>query len=708
MNKYQLLLFSFFICYIKLDAQVSFQKQFQQIDIDAALQTYDAKQATDGGYVFTGHASEANDLTKFHPYIIKLNCKGQVEWQHYFGLTQSTANINSKIIITQDSGFVVTNNIGSYSNYNGLVVRLDKNGTILWQKKLNLSSGNDILSDIIETSTGEFVLTGSAKNTTDVALVKLSSNGNLIWSKAIGKNGNYDDGYALIETYDGNYLLTGRYISMGTFNAFLMKTDTSGVVQWLKCYGDTLQHMNGYAVKEMSNGDLILAGSTTLLKPNYQSFSDNFVMRLNNVGDTIWTKIFYGSPYDSYENVSSIEFDKNENIILGVATSSYYTPGNIPNKYGLMKFSPQGNLLLAKTYNNGSSNYARISTTNDGTMLMSGFTNLYTNPIGFQTLLLKLDSNYASGCFDNNVLAQTIVSSTTFKITNPGFLTTSTGSVTIDSSIWFTQISDTTFCASYPLLNPVISYQNTCVTSPINFSLDTSLYTYWHWDFGDNSTMADTSLLANASYQYALAGIYTVQLIVSNGCDWDTSYKSIFITNPVTNYSIGADTLICQGDSIMLNSTVGNFTYLWNTGDTTNSIYVKTAGNYYCTISTSCGNVADTMKLTTKVCPPDAVNNFIKTDCNVILPTAFSPNGDGHNDVLKPIIVGNQNQDFKFEQMQIINRWGNVIFTTNDAKIGWDGTYKGTMQPAENYFYFVRYRCNGKEKIMKGNVVIVR
>jgi len=115
---------------------------------------------------------------------------------------------------------------------------------------------------------------------------------------------------------------------------------------------------------------LILAGSTTLLKPNFQSFTDNYLMRLNNVGDTIWSKIFYGTP-DLFENVSSIHVDAQGNIILGVATAYYVTPGFVPNKNAVMKFFPSGNLSVAKIYNNESSHYTRINPAHDDGVILS-------------------------------------------------------------------------------------------------------------------------------------------------------------------------------------------------------------------------------------------------------------------------------------------------------------------------------------------------
>lgn len=503
-------------------AQIRFQKQYSQPDSASSFETFDAKATPDGGYVMTGLASEGPSASLFHPFIVKVNCKGEVMWEHYFGNSQTTGNVAGKVIVTHDSGLVMINNIGVYNNYNGLAVRLDKFGNILWQKLFNLSNGNDNINDIQENSDGSFIISGSVKSTPDVGLIKLSASGNLLWCKTYGNNAQYDDGTALIQTNDGGYLVTGRYISMGTFNAFLMKTDSSGTLQWLKCYGDTNQHMWGFDVKELDNGDYVMVGSTTLLKPNFQSFGDNFIMRLNSVGDTLWTKIFYGTP-DQFENASNVLVDDAGNFLVCVATASYPTPGMVPNKHAIMKFSPNGNLLSAKTFNNGSSHYPRMSKAMDGGYILNGFSNQYTGPVGFQTLLMKMDDTLGTGCLETNVTTLTVVEMKGFKITQPVPVLGSSGTVAVNTSTYATSVSDSTICESYPILNAGIDTIGNCVGLPIQFFADTVGNTSWHWNFGDPSTTSDTATSKNATYQYATAGIYTVTLIVSNGCDSSTN-----------------------------------------------------------------------------------------------------------------------------------------------------------------------------------------
>lgn len=89
----------------------------------------------------------------------------------------------------------------------------------------------------------------------------------------------------------------------------------------------------------------------------------------------------------------------------------------------------------------------------------------------------------------------------------------------------------------------------------------------------------------------------------------------------------------------------------------------------------------------------------------ISMPTGFTPNGDGMNDVFKPM-----NTNVEFMEMQVYNRWGEKIFETNDYKDGWDGTYKGVLQPMGVFAYFIEYRLDGQTqtKTQKGSITLLR
>lgn len=703
MKYFNLLLLLCLVIHHVTKAQITFQKQYQQEDAGASLQTYDAKPTPDGGYVMAGLASDTTSVT-YRPYIIKVNCKGDILWHKSFGTTQTTSNVMHKVIVTNDSSYILLSNLGVYNNYNGFLAKVDANGNLIWQKQLNLSNGSDVITDIKETSTGHLILTGNINSTPNVGIIKLNSDGSLVWSKSVGTNGQYDEGSSIIELNDGNYMLTGRYISMGAFNAFLMKTDTMGNVLWLKCYGDTLHSTWGFDIKEMSNGDLILAGATTLAKPNFQSYGDNYVMRLNATGDTLWTKIFYGTP-DQFENVSTIAFDANGDIVLGVATASYPFVGVVPNKNAVFKFSPTGNLIQGKTYNTGSSHYTRLYNAPDGGFVLSAFSNRYGSPAGFQTLLMKLDGQLNSGCFEIDVTNQTVVTQKTFKMTQPAYLNFTSGSVVNNTSTSYFDIEDTTLCISIPALVASFDANGLCIGDTTYFQADTSGVISYFWDFGVAGN-TDTSSLASPRFMYSNIGSYTITLIVSNGCESDTLVQPIVINDTTLNFSLGPDQQINAGSTVMIGTTVVGGTYLWNTGDTTSHITVGTSGAYVLTIQVgNCASHTDTIVITANHVAVEPSPDY--NECQVVMPNAFSPNGDGMNDILKPMRLQGM-QGFEFVQFEIYNRWGNKVFSSRDPNQGWDGSFQGSPQDMGNYIFYIRYRCNKEQRVSRGDVLLIR
>ncbi len=92
-----------------------------------------------------------------------------------------------------------------------------------------------------------------------------------------------------------------------------------------------------------------------------------------------------------------------------------------------------------------------------------------------------------------------------------------------------------------------------------------------------------------------------------------------------------------------------------------------------------------------------------KTKPDIFVPSAFTPNGDGRNDLFMPVAVGIARLYF----FRIIDRWGNLLFETKTIGAGWDGLYNGKLQPPGTYVFEVKgsdYEGNIIEK--RGTVVL--
>jgi len=100
----------------------------------------------------------------------------------------------------------------------------------------------------------------------------------------------------------------------------------------------------------------------------------------------------------------------------------------------------------------------------------------------------------------------------------------------------------------------------------------------------------------------------------------------------------------------------------------------------------------------------NVIAHYVEKTKEVVFPTAFTPNGDGRNDILMPL--GTRN--VKTMTIQIWNRWGEQVFSSSDMK-GWDGNYKGTPAQTGVYAYLINYvTTGGEEKVLKGNITLIR
>jgi gliding motility-associated-like protein len=93
------------------------------------------------------------------------------------------------------------------------------------------------------------------------------------------------------------------------------------------------------------------------------------------------------------------------------------------------------------------------------------------------------------------------------------------------------------------------------------------------------------------------------------------------------------------------------------------------------------------------------------TNADLYVPNTFTPNGDGRNDIF--LAYGNSVANFK---MRIYNQWGQMVSETSNISQGWDGTFKGTMQPSGVYVYQIEATFSGDAtvKMYKGTVTLLR
>jgi gliding motility-associated-like protein len=96
---------------------------------------------------------------------------------------------------------------------------------------------------------------------------------------------------------------------------------------------------------------------------------------------------------------------------------------------------------------------------------------------------------------------------------------------------------------------------------------------------------------------------------------------------------------------------------------------------------------------------------IFKTGPEIFVPKAFTPNGDGLNDIIRPICVGIKQLNY----FRVFNRWGQMVYHTSEFGKGWDGTIHGVPQGVANFVYLAQgIDYLGNTIFRKGNVVLIR
>lgn len=199
------------------------------------------------------------------------------------------------------------------------------------------------------------------------------------------------------------------------------------------------------------------------------------------------------------------------------------------------------------------------------------------------------------------------------------------------------------------------------------------------------------------SFMVRESGQYWLQ-ISKNGC---IVRDTIAFVYKDLRQDLGADTSLCRGEAINFVLTAkspAGSTILWNTGATTQQIVANAAGMYTVTVTDFPCVGTDSINL----------DDQQLCECRLMMPSAFSPNGDGKNDVFGPsveqgCVIGRYN-------FNIYNRWGQRVFNSIKPGRQWDGTFNGRPVDAGVYFYEISFEAGTYNKPFnkKGDLTLLR
>lgn len=610
-----------------------------------------------------------------------------IYWQHYYG--GSKVEFRGTLTKTSDKGFVIaghgqsTDGDFSGNSNNGQndfeLVRLDSCGNKIWAK---IIGGNyqDLFPTVKETIEKGFLITGYTFSTNlsngyhggvcDAAVCKIDRNGNVQWIKTFGGS-DADVIYNAICLPDSTYIIAGSTRSTDgdgdpvavTKTGWLFKLDKNGNIIWKKFYGNYGSSCTD--IQLASDGGFIICGGTM-----FPTNSDYWLLKIDTNGNQLWEKKYGGSGID---NAFCIRTTGSGNyLIAGISSSN---DGDVTGNHGgddawIIETDINGNLLWQKSFGGAANEYINdITVLPDNSCVVSGYSNSTDGDI---TVNHGLTDAVAFSLNSNGVLLWTKVWGGSKRDEFYGVTRGDDNSILLSG---FTGSSDGDIIGNHASWEFMLLKLRNKGTKNID------------------TISCKPILINNILVTHDTAFIDTLK----DFCNYDSAYINYnILIKPATVKSI-QDTTINRGEYVNL-TTISSGPVTWSgTGlncynclspvafppGLTNTYIVKTANG-------SC--IAN-----------DTVIINVKIIDTLFIPTAFTPNGDGKNDLFH--VIGTVNEF----SLNVYNRWGEVVFKSNSVLDGWDGTYKGSAQPSGVFIYFIKYKnLNNSSKQIKGALMLIR
>lgn len=699
-------------------AQTFFQKAYNtNVPITADGYTYPTSitKANNNTLIIAGGATYQPSPPK--AFIFCVDSLGTISWSKTYGGSASINEEFSVVKYTSDGNIVAAGRTSSGPG--GLddcyIVKIDTDGNVTWAKAFGSNADEGIL-DIAEDAQGNIYccVATSKGGATAGYIVKLDGSGNLIWQKKYS-SAVTDSFTSLIVLPSGHLMVSGISFD-GGFHGLLLKLDSSGIISWSKIYNNSQYLSRFVKIIALPNNDFAISGFTDEPPGNLVGYQS--VFKTDSAGNMIWGK------RSSLTQSKGTVFLSPDNYLYLVGHRSLLYPQSQAN---LSKFNLSGVHLWEKEFGACDEDGFGAMAFGSSTLYLAGLTRSYG--IDVSAYLVRTDTSGYTSCYDefitpNYQAIHFTAAAYTFTISASNF-TYSSHATTVNSIALY----DSLICTS---ANPVATRFHAgdtiiCAGSCISFFNDstrmhqgynnfvwnplgswlTNSNDYvpvglkFQWLFPSATFVAGTDTLENpTNVCYANPGKYDVSLIVTKdgGCITDTLKKVNYITviSSPPAISITGNTTIFAGDSTTLSA-----------GGTTDFVWFPSTGLSASTGSSVIANptVTTTYTVTGNCDGVQLVTVTVEIICGeIFVPSAFSPNNDGVNDVLYTKTNCVDQLDFK-----IYDRWGNKVFESVDITNGWDGTYQGQPMESAVFVYYIKATLiNGASANKKGNISLIR
>ncbi|MFQ6125967.1 MAG: LamG-like jellyroll fold domain-containing protein [Candidatus Heimdallarchaeota archaeon] len=326
--------------------------------IPGPLGAYSIIQTADEGFILAGRMDE-------DAWLVKTDSRGNIEWQQTYG--GSGIDATYAVIQTADGGFALAGytcpeGTDPGSGMDFWLVKTDARGNMEWNRTYNQGGFNDFVYAGIQTADGGFVLAGRTafcyEGCFDAWLVKTDVYGNIEWQQTYGGDSG-EGARAMIQTADGGFALAGRTFSYGAGmdDFWLVKTDAHGNMEWQQTYGGA-ERDGPSAVIQTMDGGFMLAGYTTDPGAGDPTnwLDDIWLVKTDAHGTVQWSQTYGGSGDDEAYAVIQME------------DGGFILAGRMGEDAWLAKIDSCGNIEWQQTYGGAGEEAAQavIQTVDEG------------------------------------------------------------------------------------------------------------------------------------------------------------------------------------------------------------------------------------------------------------------------------------------------------------------------------------------------------
>ena len=342
-------------------------------------------QASHGGYLMAGYQGSIDAYPRI--YLVRTNSAGDTLWTRTYGGSSGEYAYAYSAQADSDGGYIVVGGIRTNGASYFYVLKIDDCGDTLWTRKYGITN-NDRAYSVALTHDNGYIIAGEAYAGTwysGIYIVRTNSAGDTLWTRMFWDVNMEKCAYSIQSTPDSGHIITGYSKMNGQSyrHVYLIKINSVGDAVWSRIYGNPYfpPYQYGNSVALCSDSGYIIAGT------EYMGGGGNsqvLAIKTNSLGDTLWTRQYGGNGYWEYSHGYSVAPSSDEGYIIAGYTSSYNQQNYTTyNAVYLIQINSIGDTLWTRRFtgggSNGNSGYS-VKVTSDGGYIIAGSKSIGSNP----------------------------------------------------------------------------------------------------------------------------------------------------------------------------------------------------------------------------------------------------------------------------------------------------------------------------------------